>query len=82
MQDKELQFVSLYIGKNVLLDNPNQFNLKDSRLSADAESDLSEPISVCVDLTDIEEDFVFARNGVKTKGNSELIFIPVQKIEL
>lgn len=78
--DSELQFVSLFIGETKLVDN--QFNANEKRLPSGEIENINETINLEMDLSEVGQDFIFARIGVKTKGNPELIFSKVKKIEL
>jgi len=75
-----LQYVSLMIGETMLVDN--QFKAREKRLPVGEIQDISQSINLELDLSDVKQDFVFARIGVKTQGNPELNFSKVQKIEL
>lgn len=79
-EDRALQFVSLFIGETTLVDN--QFKAKEKRLPSGGIENLNETIELEMDLSDVDQDFIFARIGVKTQGNPELIFSQVKKIEL
>src|SRR5690606_2869123 len=79
-EDKALQFVSLFIGETILVDN--QFNAKEKRLPSGEIENLNDIIQVEMDISEVDQDFIFARIGVKTQGNPELIFSEVKKIEL
>lgn len=79
-EDKTLQFVSLFIGETILVDN--QFNAKEKRLPSGEIENLNDIIQVEMDISEVAQDFIFARIGVKTQGNPELIFSEVKKIEL
>ncbi|MGS2760874.1 DUF3823 domain-containing protein [Sinomicrobium sp. M5D2P9] len=76
----DLQFVSLYIGETMLVDN--QFNANEERLPSGSIEDLNETISLEMDISEIDQEFLFARIGIKTQGNPELIFSQVEKITL
>jgi hypothetical protein len=78
-QNSGLQFVSLFIGKTRFVGN--RFKMKESRTGAAAVGDLNSPINLEMDLSDISQDYIFARIGVKTRGSAEFIFSPVQKLE-
>ena len=78
--DSALQFVSLFIGETTLVDN--QFNANEVRLPSGEIENLNETINLEMDLSEVDQDFIFARIGVKTMGNPELIFSKVKKIEL
>lgn len=80
VETSELQYVSLFIGETTLLDN--RVNAGEERLAHGAIDSLNEPISINMDITGNDEDFFFARIGVKAQGNSELIFSEVQKIQM
>lgn len=80
VEDRELQFVSLFIGETLFVDN--RFKKGEERLAAGDIEDLNEPITLSMDLSEVNKDYVFARIGVKAKGSSELHFSQVQKIEL
>lgn len=79
-ENRRLGFVGLFIGKTRFVDN--RFKMRVSRKRAAAVGDLNAPINLEMDLSDISRDYIFARIGVKTRGNSELLFTPVQKIQL
>lgn len=76
----DLQFVSLYIGETMLVDN--QFNANEERLPSGSIEDINETISLEMDISGIDQEFLFARIGIKTQGNPELIFSQVEKIAL
>ncbi|MGS2738264.1 DUF3823 domain-containing protein [Sinomicrobium sp. M5D2P17] len=76
----DLQFVSLYIGETMLVDN--QFNANEERLPSGSIEDINETISLEMDISGIDQEFLFARIGIKTQGNPELIFSQVEKITL
>lgn len=78
--DSSLQFVSLFIGETTLVDN--QFKANEVRLPSGEIENLNDTINLEMDLSEVDQDFIFARIGVKTKGNPELIFSKVKKIEL
>jgi hypothetical protein len=78
VEDSELEFVSLFVGKTRFVDN--RFKMREERLGA--VEDLSETITLNMDLSGVNNDFVFARIGVKAKGSPELLFTQVQKIQL
>ncbi|WP_170164440.1 DUF3823 domain-containing protein [Sinomicrobium pectinilyticum] len=78
VESADLQFVSLYIGKTMLVDN--QFNANEKRLPSGGIEDLDETISMEMDISGIDQEFLFARIGIKTKGSPELIFSEAEKI--
>lgn len=80
VEDRELEFVSLFIGETRFVDN--RFKKGEEKLAAGNIEDLNEPITLSMDLSGVNKDFVFARIGVKAKGSSELHFSQVKKIEL
>ncbi len=80
VNSKEVQFVSLFIGKTMLVDN--RFNVNEERLPSGRIENLNETINLEMDLPEINQDFIFARIGVKTQGNPELIFSEIERIDL
>ena len=82
VEGEELQFVSLYVGNTRLVDNQSNGNFREEKLSAGSIDDMSETITLRMDLSEVNKDFVYARIGVKTKGRQELLFSQVQKIQL
>ncbi len=80
VEDKNIEFVALYIGKTALVDN--LYNAKNLKLQPADIPNLDQRLSIDMDLSDIGEDFVYARVGIKTRGNQELVFTQAQKITL
>lgn len=80
VNSRQLQFVSLYIGETMLVDN--RFNANEQRLPSGGIENINETINLEMDLSEIDQDFLFARIGVKTQGNPELIFSEVKRIDL
>ena len=76
----QLQFVSLFVGETMLVDN--LYRAQEERLPAGGIEDVNETIALETDLSEIGQEFVFARIGIKTQGNPELIFSAVEKIDL
>lgn len=79
VEDSKLQYVSLFVGNTRFVDN--QFNVKETRVPLSEITNLESPI-LSMDLQDLDGDFIYARIGVKTVGNPQLIFSQVKKIEL
>lgn len=80
VEESELESVSLFVGKTRFVDN--RFKMREERLAAGGIDDLSKTITLNMDLSGVDSDFVFARIGVKTKGSLELLFTQVKKIQL
>lgn len=80
VEDSNLQTVTLYIGKNILLDN--LFNIGSSEINGSAIGDQDGQITISQEINDVSQGFVFARVGVKTAGSAELIFSQVQKVQI
>ena len=80
VEGKEIEFVSFYVGNTALVDN--LYNAKNVRLQPADIPDLDERLSIDMDISDIDQNFVYARIGIKTRGNHELVFTQTQKIDL
>lgn len=76
---REVERVTLYLnGTNFVSDND-----QDNYTGADAEIDDLNAINVSADIPeDNAKDHVFARIGVKISGVEDMIFSPVEKLEL
>ncbi|MBF9252828.1 DUF3823 domain-containing protein [Pontibacter sp. 172403-2] len=79
---RELERVTLYIGTTAIVDVNN--SIVNVSLNKDAIADLNAPINLSLELPPnlSGRDYVFARIGVKTSGVEEMLYSPVQKIEL
>lgn len=77
-----IERVSFYIGSTQLVDA----NIKEgfADLTGAALADLSQPLTLSITPSAalIAKGYVFARIGVKTAGVSEMVYTPVQKIQL
>lgn len=79
---QELDRATLYIGTTAIVDvNNSSVNVS---LNRDAITDLNAPVNLNIELPPnlSGRDYVFARIGVKTVGVEEMLYSPVQKIEL
>lgn len=80
VEGREIEFVSFFIGRTALVDN--LFNLKNVKLLPANIPDLDQRLSIDMDVSDVAQKFVYARVGIKTRGNQELVFTQAQKIDL
>jgi hypothetical protein len=78
-----LDKVGIFIGNNVLVDNQNMLKgMANYEVSGATLGNLSQPVSLNVQVSANARSVVFARIGVKATQSAEYIFSPVQKIEL
>lgn len=78
---RDIEFVALYVGTTTIIDNI--FNDGNSTTAVGAAGDLpGESLTFTLGGDLAERDYIFTRIGVKTVGVTDLIFSPVQKIEL
>jgi Protein of unknown function (DUF3823) N-terminal domain/Domain of unknown function (DUF3823_C) len=77
-----IERVTLFIGSTQFVDVNNRIATMD--ISGSNITDLTQPVnfSVAIPASVSNKEFVFARIGVKTTGVSELVYSPVQKINL
>jgi hypothetical protein len=78
---KSIEQVVLYLNKTQFVDKKN--NIKDAAINGGDITDLNN-VSVSADVPSITptQSYVFARLGVKISGVEDMIFTPVEKIQL
>jgi hypothetical protein len=79
---KNLEAVKLFLSKTEIVDQTN--NLAASQINAANIVDLTQTISLTTNIPAalVGKAYVFARVGVKIAGVSELVYSPVQKVEI
>jgi hypothetical protein len=77
---RSLDGVVLFLGYTQFVDVSNQ-SASTTKASADI-TDLTKPISLSTGIPSSAKGLIYARVGVRTQGVNELIYSPVQKIEL
>lgn len=79
---KTLELARMYIGPNLIVDQNN--NSANTQILAAAITNLSQPVTLNVNIpvSIANDNFIFARIGVKTNGVAELLYTMPQKIQL
>jgi hypothetical protein len=77
---RNLDAVVLYLGYTQFVDVSNQA-ASTSKASADI-TNLSQPVSLTTTIPSLAKGSIYARVGVRIQGVGELIYSPVQKIDL
>lgn len=79
---KTLELARLYIGPNLIVDQNN--NAANTQILAAAIPNLAQPVTLNVNIpaSIANDNFIFARIGVKTSGVAELLYTLPQKIQL
>lgn len=80
VQGKEVERVALYVGKTQFVDA--NYYVKKTEVNTNAVGAKTLTLDVSGLATTLGKNYAFARIGVKTKGTSELIYSPVQKLDL
>lgn len=80
---KNIERVSLYINKTQFVDQRGNYNLARQDLGAGDIEDLNN-ISLSLNVPDLvrSQSFMYARIGVKIEGVEDMLYSPVQKLEL
>ncbi|MGV3503226.1 MAG: DUF3823 domain-containing protein [Adhaeribacter sp.] len=73
-----LDKVGVYAGATILVDN--QYNQVKTEQSP--KGDLSQQITLTLNLNNVQKDFAFVRLGVKAKESAEYLYTPVQKVQI
>lgn len=79
---KTIELARMYIGPNLILDQNN--NAANAQLPGSALTNLSQPLTLTVNIpaSIANDNFIFARIGVKTIGVAELLYTIPQKIQI
>lgn len=80
---RNIERVNLYVNKTTLVDNRNEYKIKEASLDGSAITN-PDNISLSLDVPDIvpAQNYVFVRVGIKIAGVEKMIFSPIQKINL
>ena len=80
---RDIERVSLYINQTTFVDNRGNYHLAVQHLQAGDIDDLSN-VSLSLPIPDLvrAQNYVYARIGVKIQGVEQMIYSPVQQLEL
>ncbi|HLT07852.1 MAG TPA: DUF3823 domain-containing protein [Cyclobacteriaceae bacterium] len=80
---RDIERVSLFINRTTFVDNRGNYHLAVQHLQANEIADLSN-VSLSLAIPDLvrAQNYIYARIGVKIQGVEQLIYSPVQQLEL
>lgn len=80
---RNIESVFLYVNKTQFVAGANDYNIASSQLAGSAITNINTvSLNVTVPAINPTQNYVFARIGLKVAGIEDLIFSPIQKIQL